>query len=128
MTPLLTIDHHNGVPAYRQIMDQIKLQIATGILPAGTEMMSTRGLSEQISLNPMTISKAYSLLEREGVLERRRGQTLVVRAGTPGERQTNKLDPMRQHLTTAAHMARQLGISREQALKLFREAFESTNP
>ncbi|MEO6992211.1 MAG: GntR family transcriptional regulator, partial [Lacunisphaera sp.] len=126
--PLLTIDHHNGVPAYRQIMDQIKLQIATGILPTGTEMMSTRGLSEQISLNPMTISKAYSLLEREGVLERRRGQTLMVRAGTPAERQTNKLDPMRQQLITTAHLARQLGISREQALKLFREAFESTNP
>ena len=128
MSPLLIIDHHNGVPAYRQIMDQLKFQIATGILPAGTEMLSTRALSAEISLNPMTISKAYSLLEREGVLERRRGQTLVVRAGTASERQAGKLDPMRQHLTTAAIMARQLGIPREQALKLFREAFESTTP
>jgi GntR family transcriptional regulator len=128
MSPLLIIDHHNGIPAYRQIMDQLKLQIATGILPAGTEMLSTRALSAEISLNPMTISKAYSLLEREGVLERRRGQTLVVRVGTASERQTGKLDPMRQHLTTAAIMARQLGISREQALKLFREAFASTSP
>lgn len=128
MPPLLIIDHHNGVPAYRQIMDQLKLQIATGTLPAGTEMASTRALSTEISLNPMTISKAYSLLEREGVLERRRGQTLVVRAGSASERQTGKLDPMRQHLTTAANMARQLGISREQALKLFREAFDSNAP
>jgi GntR family transcriptional regulator len=123
---LLVIDHHNGVPAYRQIMDQIKLQIAAGVLPAGTEMASTRGLSAELSLNPMTVSKAYGLLEREGVLERRRGQTLVVRALPAGEQQTNKLEPLRQHLATAAILARQLGISREQALKLFRETLSSS--
>jgi GntR family transcriptional regulator len=123
---LLVIDHHNGVPAYRQIMDQIKLQIAAGVLPAGTEMASTRSLSAELSLNPMTISKAYGLLEREGVLERRRGQTLVVRALPSGEQQTSKLEPLRQHLASAAVLARQLGISREQALKLFRETLSSS--
>jgi GntR family transcriptional regulator len=126
MPPLLIIDHHNGVPAYRQIMDQLKLQIATGILPAGTEMPSTRSLSAEISLNPMTISKAYSLLEREGVLERRRGQTLVVRERSSSETETNKLAHLRQHLTEAATMANQLGISHSQALKLFRETLDSS--
>jgi len=128
MSPLLIIDHHNGVPAYRQIMDQLKLQIATGILPAGTEMPSTRSLSAEISLNPMTISKAYSLLEREGVLERRRGQTLVVRERSAGETETNKLAHLRQHLAEAATMANQLGISPSQALKLFRETLDSSTP
>ena len=123
---LLVIDHHNGVPAYRQIMDQIKLQIAAGVLPAGTEMASTRGLSAELSLNPMTVSKAYGLLEHDGVLERRRGQTLVVRALPAGEQQTNKLEPLRQQLANAAVLARQLGISREQALKLFRETLSSS--
>ena len=123
---LLVIDHHNGVPAYRQIMDQIKLQIAAGVLPAGTEMASTRGLSAELSLNPMTVSKAYGLLEHDGVLERRRGQTLVVRALAAGEQQTSKLEPLRQQLASAAVLARQLGISREQALKLFRETLSSS--
>ncbi|HOG94183.1 MAG TPA: GntR family transcriptional regulator, partial [Opitutaceae bacterium] len=80
MPPLLSIDLHNGVPAYRQIMDQIKLQIATGLLPAGAELPSTRTLSAELALNPMTVSKAYGLLERDGILECRRGQTLTVRA------------------------------------------------
>src|SRR5689334_16298739 len=101
MPPFLIIDHHNGVPAYRQIMDQLKLQIVTGVLPAGTEMPSTRGLSAEISLNPMTISKAYSLLEREGVLERRRGQTLVVRERPRGEAETDKQAHLRKHLVEA---------------------------
>ena len=45
MPPLLVIDHHNGVPAYRQLMDQIKFQVAAGMLSVGTEMASTRALS-----------------------------------------------------------------------------------
>ena len=74
----------------------------------------------------MTVSKAYGLLEREGVLERRRGQTLVVRALAAGEQQSSKLEPLRQQLASAAVLARQLGISREQALKLFRETLSSS--
>src|SRR5665213_2568876 len=109
-------------------MDQIKLQIATGVLPAGTEMASTRGLSAELTLNPMTISKAYSLLEREGVLERRRGQTLVVRERSASEAETDKLAHLRQHLAEAATMASQLGITRPQALKLFRETLDSSQP
>jgi len=128
MPPLLIIDHHNGIPAYRQIMDQLKLQIATGVLPAGTEMPSTRSLSAEISLNPMTISKAYSLLEHDGVLERRRGQTLVVRERSSSEAETNKQAHLRKHLTEAATMAHQLGISHAQALKLFRETLDSSTP
>ena len=124
MPPLFSIDHHSGVPAYRQLMDQIKFQIATGMLAAGVEMASTRALSAELSLNPMTISKAYGLLEREGVLDRRRGQTLTVSAVPAAEREANKLEPLRQHLAAAATMARQLKISREQALKLFRETFD----
>ena len=128
MPPLLVINPHNGVPAYRQLMDQIKLQIATGVLPAGTELASTRALSAELRLNPMTISKAYNLLEREGVLERRRGQTLVVRERPAAAVETDRHAHLRRHLAEAATMAGQLGISRTQALKLFRETLDSSPP
>ena len=128
MPPLLVINPHNGVPAYRQLMDQIKLQIATGVLPVGTELASTRSLSAELTLNPMTISKAYNLLEREGVLERRRGQTLVVRERPRAAVATDKLAHLREHLAAAATMAAQLGISRPQALKLFRETLDASSP
>ena len=128
MPPLLSIDHHNGVPAYRQIMDQLKLQIATGLLPPGAELPSTRALSTALVLNPMTVSKAYGLLEHDGVLERRRGQTLIVRERPPAARQTARLDPLRQQLTAAVHLARQLDVPPAQAVKLFRELLESRIP
>ncbi|MFT3783173.1 MAG: GntR family transcriptional regulator [Nibricoccus sp.] len=124
---LLVIDHHNGVPAYRQIMEQVKFQVASGVLAPGTELPSTRALSAELSLNPMTVSKAYGLLERDGVLERRRGQTLTVRALTADDLHAHKLTPLRQQLAASATMAKQLGVSSAQALKLFRETLDSTS-
>lgn len=124
---LLTIDHHSGVPVYRQIMDQIRLQIASGTLRPDDELPSTRALSAELALNPMTISKAYGLLEHDGVLERRRGQTLIVRALHEDDLQTHKLDQLRQSLSNAVSVARQLGISPAQATKIFRELLDQAN-
>ena len=118
---LVVIDLHSGVPAYRQLMYQIRFQIASGVLRPGDELPSTRALSAQLALNPMTISKAYALLEHDGVLERRRGQTLTVAAATGDDKRTQKLDHLRRHLAPAATAARQMGLSSEQALRVFRE-------
>ena len=123
---LLVIDHHNGIPAYRQIVDQVRMQVASGVLKADDELPSTRALSVELSLNPMTISKAYSLLEHDGVLERRRGQTLVVRALHEDDVEIRKLDQLRQSLAGPAGIARQLGISPTQAVRLFRELLDQT--
>ena len=121
------IDHRSGVPTYRQLMDQIKFQIASGVLTANSELPSTRALSAELSLNPMTISKAYNLLEREGVLDRRRGQTLVVHPLEAGALTESKLDQLRQSLAQSASAARQLGISPSQALHTFREMLKEPN-
>ena len=123
---LLVIDHHNGIPAYRQIMEQVRLQVASGVLQPDDELPSTRALSAELSLNPMTISKAYSLLEHDGVLERRRGQTLVVRALHADDVQTHKLDQLRRSLASPVSVARQLGISPVQATKIFRELLDGS--
>lgn len=125
MPPLFHIDHHTGVPAYRQLMDQVKLQAATGVLAAGTEMPSTRAMASQLNLNPMTVSKAYSLLERDGVLERRRGQTLTVKAQSADTHSAEqRLAPLRDQLTAVARLARQLEISEEEAIRMLKESFD----
>ena len=126
MPPLLLINPHNGVPAYRQLMDQIRVQISTGVLPPGSEMASTRSLSAELNLNPMTISKAYSLLEHEGVLERRRGQTLVVSERAALAKPDARLDHLRERLVDAATLSRQLGIPSARAVKLFRDILDSS--
>ncbi len=107
-------------------MDQIRLQIASGVLKPDDEMPSTRALSVTLALNPMTISKAYGLLEHDGVLERRRGQTLVVRALHADDVEIQKLDQLRQSLAGAAVVARQLGISPAQAVRVFRDVLDQS--
>jgi GntR family transcriptional regulator len=82
---LLQIDHHSGVPIYRQVIDQVRHQIMAGQLREGDQLTTVRDLSVELKVNPMTVSKAYSLLEAEGLVERRRGIGLFV-AGLPQDR------------------------------------------
>lgn len=125
---LIEVDRHSGVPAYRQIADQVKLLVATGLARPGEELPSTRALSARLDLNPMTVSKAYSLLEREGVLERRPGQPLVVRARGDGAVAADRRRRLEQELRPAARLARQLGLSRAEALAVFEKLLERRKP
>jgi len=81
---LMNADHfvrlHTGAPEpiYRHLVDQVRLRMAAGQLVARQEIPSVRELAQELAVNPMTVSKAYSLLEFEGVLERRRGLSMVV--------------------------------------------------
>ena len=116
---LISIDHHNGIPVFRQIIDQVKFHVVSGLLAPGDELPSTRALSGQLGLNPMTISKAYSLLEAEGLVERRRGRPLTIK---PLQEQTvhaEKLAQLKPQLTQLATMVRQLGVDRAEVVDLF---------
>lgn len=118
---LVLVDPHSGVPAYRQLVDQVRFQIASGILRPGDELPSTRTLSQELGLNPMTVSKAYSLLEQEGIVRRRPGLPLVVVDVAPAALERERLERLRAVLEPAALAARQLGLSTTRALAVFRE-------
>ena len=116
---LIVVDPHSGVPVYRQLMDQIRFHIASGLMKPGDELPSTRSLSAELGVNPMTVSKAYSYLERDDIVERRPGRLLVVKEPGTGEREKRKLEQLAKSLEPVITMIRQLGVSREDALKLF---------
>jgi len=115
---LIAIDPQSDVPVYRQLMEQVKFLITSGQLAPGDELPSTRALSSELGVNPMTISKAYSYLERDGVLERRPGLPLVVKAVDDGQLQVRRVDLLRENLAPIAGMVRQLGIGKEEALRI----------
>ena len=77
---LISVNTRSGVPVYRQIMDQVQDLISTRRVAPGDQMDSVRDLSKRLKVNPMTVSKAYAFLERDGWLERRRGLGLFVAA------------------------------------------------
>lgn len=65
-------------PIVRQITDAVRMKIATGDLQHGDQLPSVRGLAQQLSINPNTVSKAYAELTTEGWLEARQGLGLYV--------------------------------------------------
>jgi len=110
---MFILNPNAGEPIYRQLVEQIRRLIAGGQLLPGTEMPSVRELASNNAINPMTISKAYSLLEAEGLLERQRGKPMVVAYTRPPEDELNRLlriEPILQQLVQAA---RQLQLSDE---------------
>ena len=120
---LLEIDHHSGQPIYRQVIEQIRRQIMAGQLVEDSQLVSVRDLAAQLNVNPMTISKAYSLLEAEGLLERRRGVGLFV-AKLPRE-QSNKEKArlLEEAMTKTVTAAIQFGIPKEDATEMLNRLY-----
>ena len=64
---MFQIDRFGRTPIYEQIIDQTQRLIASSILKEGDQLPSVRVLSQELSVNPNTLQKAYSELERRGL-------------------------------------------------------------
>ena len=115
---LLEIDHHSGVPIYRQVIDQVRRQIMAGQLTEGQRLDSVRDLAGRLRVNPMTISKAYALLEVDGLVERRRGVGLFVARVQESQKEQTKARLLEQILKKAAMTAVQFDIPEEEAARM----------
>lgn len=67
------LDQHSGVPAYRQIIDQVQAGIASGTLTAGDQLPTVRQVAVDLAINPNTVLRGYRELEIRGVLETQQG-------------------------------------------------------
>ncbi|MEN6574734.1 MAG: GntR family transcriptional regulator [Phycisphaerales bacterium] len=121
---LLQIDYHSGQPIYRQVVDQIRRQVVTGQLREGEQLPSVRDLAAQLRVNPMTISKVYSLLEMEGLLDRRRGVGLFVATLAKDKAGRTKADMLQEALTKAVVMAVQLGIPEDKVRDMLTRLYQ----
>jgi len=121
---LITVDTGSGVPIYRQVLDQLRELILAGQLPAGDQLASVRDLAAGLNVNPMTISKAYSLLEHEGMLERRRGVGLFVRNLRTERRAQDTLAIIDEMLRSAAIKAVQFDVDCNTAESIFRTHYD----
>ncbi len=74
-----SIDPSGDVPIYEQIVRQVKLAVADGVLVGGQMVPSVRQLSKNLAINPNTIARAYQQLQSDLVLEPLRGRGMIVR-------------------------------------------------
>lgn len=120
----LNLNPQSGLPLYRQMVQQFRERIASGQLEAGEQLPSVRELSAELSVNPLTVQKVYQLLERDGLVEMRRGQgTFVAAASKPLSRaqQAKLIQPaLDQLVSEATH----LGLSESELQNLLRQTYE----
>ena len=101
----IRIEPSSGVPVYRQIIDQIRYQIARGALRPGDRLPSVRELARQLPANQNTILKAYDLLARDGLLSRRQGDGTFVEEATPALKKSERVRKVSEILAHAAAQA-----------------------
>ena len=111
---MFSINPSSGTPIYRQIIEQVRHKMASGQLKPGDELPSVRDLAQEHALNPMTISKAYTLLEAEGLLVRQRGKPMQIAAlKQPEMDEAQRLAYLLPALKNLVQSAQQLNISPE---------------
>ena len=120
---IFTINYHNGIPIYRQVIQQIREQVMTGELAEGEQLDSVRDLAGRLKVNPMTISKAYMLLEQDGLLERRRGVGLFVAKMKKERKQQTREELLEENLQKAAAIAVQMNISETKTVELLKRLY-----
>jgi GntR family transcriptional regulator len=125
---MFKLNPHSGTPIYRQLIEQVRWLVASNRLKAGDELPSVRELAVAHAVNAMTISKAYSLLEAEGILTRQRGKPMTV-AAESGRKETKsvrreRLGELIAPLVTAAE---QLQLETDDVLAAVRAALEKKN-
>ena len=77
--PTFEVDSRSPTPIYAQLDRSIRAAIATGVLKAGMQLPTVRQLAVDLAVNANTVAKVYAQLERDGILETRRGVGTFVR-------------------------------------------------
>ena len=107
-------------PIYLQIMDLIKKQLITSELQSGGRLPSVRGLSKHLEVNPNTVQRAYTEMEREMLTITKRGQgTFIV--DEPEMISRLREEMVRDKLTTFVKEMEEFGFSHDELLKRMEE-------
>jgi GntR family transcriptional regulator len=118
------LDRQSGIPAYRQLVDQVRQAVRLGLLRPGDQLPTVRDVVKQIAINPNTVHRAYRDLEQQGLTEGRPG------SGTFVKRSLSKVpaqQPMLQRQLEAwIRAARQAGLGNEAITALVAEAMRSS--
>ena len=123
----IEISLQDGVPIYRQIVNQVKYLIAAGKLRTDEELPAIRVLAERLSVTPNTVVKAYGVLQTEGLVYKRQGAgTFVSDTKSPLARKEQKRI-LTQRADALLADASQLGFTFDEILVLLRKRHEASD-
>ena len=109
---IITIDLKSRIPIYEQIVEDVKKAVVRGILLPDDPLPSVRGLAAELAINPNTIQKAYSELERQKIAYSVPGRGSFVSSDTK-RIENEHIDRLVSEIASKAREAMNLGVSRE---------------
>lgn len=112
----VSVDVSSGTPVYVQIMDQVHALVREGALQAGASLPSVRQLAADLEVNPNTIAKAYTLLEREGTVRTIARRGTFVAEGAPGSSTRATDRRLDEAITRVIERAEYLNLGSEEVL------------
>ena len=107
-------------PIYIQLLEQIKLGIISGALPAGSRLPSVRDLAAEAKVNPNTMQKALDELGREGLVFSQRTSGRFITEDHALLEQLKK-ELVAQHLEQFLGQMRSIGLTRDEVLAIIKE-------
>ncbi len=115
---LIRIEPNSAVPVYRQIIDQVRYQIASGSLRPGDRLPSVRDLARQLPANQNTVLKAYNQLSQDGLIDRRQGDGTYVEDVRTTLKKSERVRQLAAALAQAAALAVHFQIDRAELHEL----------
>ncbi len=125
---LNSIDPKSAVPIYLQIIGQIRRQVAAGLLAPGDQLPSVRDLASQLLINPNTAARVYRDLERDGLIETRRGQGTYISPTAAALAEPERARIVSERLKEIIDEARGLGLSDGAILNLCQKTLATHRP
>jgi DNA-binding transcriptional regulator YhcF (GntR family) len=115
------LDGRSGVPAYLQLVQQVRQAIRLGILQPGDQLPTVKEVVTSLTINPNTVLHAYRQLDFEGLIEGRRGVGTFVSAD-PVPPPPDELKSLRTSLERWVERARSAGLDDESIAGLVGDA------
>jgi len=112
------ISPSSGIPIYKQLYSQIERMVLNGYFSVDQRLPSVRQVASDLDVNPMTVSKAYGLLEERGYLTRLRGKGMVVTARDNEVLQQEKLTMLDEMINELLAQAKHMGISGDKVAEM----------
>ena len=119
------LNERSGVPTYLQLVQQVRQAVRLGVLQPGDQLPTVKEVVGTLAINPNTVLKAYRELEREGLVEARRGLGTFVRR-TLGSAAVTTDPPLRAELAEWTRRARAAGLDKDDVSALFTDVLDST--
>ncbi|HLH01404.1 MAG TPA: GntR family transcriptional regulator [Bryobacteraceae bacterium] len=116
------LDHHSGVPVYRQIIDQVNGGIAAGALVCGDQLPTVRQLAVDLSVNPNTVIRAYRELEIRGILDTQQGTGTFISTKKVGRDENERQRRLNQLIDEFMSRAGAAGFTVEDLIERLQES------